>query len=219
MNEEKTLFTALRQIADGISAMYGRCCEVAVHDVSKPSRSLVHLSGNVTGRTTGAPATDLLLKKLSSRPAGLKDIHNYKTIGSDGRTIKSTTMFLRNSEDEVVAAFCINLDTTDFLNVSQALAPFIAHTETDTTSESETFSATVTETIDSLFNEAVDEMGKHPTSMSPRERVDLVGLLDRQGVFNMKGSVKRVATLCGVSQFTIYNHLKTTRNNRPKEAQ
>lgn len=211
MTEEHDIFTVLRQLADGISAMFGRNVEVAVHDLRKMDRSLIHLAGSVTGRKPGAPATDLLVKAVSSKEEAPRDMYNYKTTARDGRSIKSSTMFIRNSDGRVIGAFCINLDTTDYFNAAQALAPFINSAVPHENEIQESFSATAQETIESIFEQSLPEVGKQPASMSTPERIQLVELLEEQGVFQMKGAVKRVAELCGLSKFTIYNYLKLIR--------
>jgi len=213
MEEQQRIFEVLNRLADGISAMFGRNCEVAVHDLSDVDHSLVHLSGKVTGRNTGAPATDLLIKALAGNPEDLDDIYNYKTTTKDGRSLKSSTMFIRNSDAEVIGAFCINLDTTDFFNAAQALAPFMHSVGSTIESEvHESFSATAEETVESIFEQTLLEIGKQPATMTTPERTQLVALLEEQGVFQMKGAVNRIARLCGVSKFTIYNYLKIIKN-------
>ncbi len=115
MSIKQKSFSEFKQLADAIVAMFGRSCEVAIHDLTDLRKSVVHISGDVTGRKIGAPATDLLVKALGKKDSEIKDMYNYKTTARDGRSIKSSTIFLRDTDDNVVAAFCINLDTTDFL--------------------------------------------------------------------------------------------------------
>lgn len=214
MEDRKALFRTLGQIADGISAMYGKNCEVVVHDISKPGESLVHIAGNVTGREVGAPATDLLLKELNKDHDAIHDIYNYKTTAKDGRSLKSTTMFIRNAENRIVAALCINLDTTDFFTAARTIASFLPDTVQSDREIKETFSVSASETIDAIFDQTLEILGKQPASMSTEERKQLIQLLNEQNVFDMKGAVQHVARLCGVSQFTIYNYLKITREKQ-----
>ncbi len=47
--------------------------------------------------------------------------------------------------------------------------------------------------------------------MTTDEKIKLTSLLEEQGVFLMKGAVKQVAVLTGVSNYTIYNYLKKIR--------
>ena len=204
-------FSDLKQLADAIVAMFGRCCEVAIHDLTDLRKSLVYISGEVTGREIGAPATDLLVKAVSSKNSEIKDMYNYKTTTRDGRSIKSSTIFLRNSNDEVTAAFCINLDTTDFFNATQALSALLNHNNGNGGEIQETFASSIGETIEALFEQALIEVGKQPATMTTEEKIQLTSLLEEQGVFQMKGAVNQVAELTGVSNFTIYNYLKKIR--------
>lgn len=213
MIEEKDIFRTMIQLADGITTMFGRNFEVAIHDLRNIDRSLIYLSGSVTGRKAGAPATDLLVKAISQKADSLQDMHNYKTTTKDGRSIKSSTMFIRDGESKVIGAFCINIDTTDFFNAAQTLAPFLNVVCSHETDIQENFSASADETIESIFEHALLEMGKQPASMTTQERISLVAHLEVQGVFQMKGAVNRIAKLCGVSKFSIYNYLKSIRNS------
>ena len=58
---------ALIPFATGIQATVGPYCEVALHDLKHPDRSLIHLIGSVTNRQLGAPVTDLVLYMLKKK--------------------------------------------------------------------------------------------------------------------------------------------------------
>ena len=47
--------------------------------------------------------------------------------------------------------------------------------------------------------------------MSMEEKIQLVRILEDQGVFQIKGVINQVALLLGVSNFTVYNYLKKIR--------
>lgn len=213
MAQKSDPFAGLKQVAEAIATMFGRNCEVAIHDLTNLDRSLIHITGNVTGRGIGAPATDLLIRELHNSQEEVIDIRNYKTTTRDGRVIKSTTVFLRNTRGDVFAAFCINLDTTDLLNASQTLAAFVNTMDDGQNVSQETFACSSAETIEAIFKQSVEEIGKQPATMSFTERFQLVSLLQDKGVFNMKGAVNLIAELTGVSKHTIYHYLKKQRNS------
>lgn len=210
MTERDRILRHLQQLADSIVAMFGRNCETCIHDLKDLQNSLVYLRGSVTGRSIGAPATDLLVKSLKQSAGQLKDMHNYRTLSGDGRTLRSSTVFIRNWHGEPVFAFCINFDTTDFFNASQALAPFIrqANNPDQIPHPSETFAQSPAETIEALFQQAVGEIGKQPATMGTEEKTILVETLERNGALQFKGAVEQIALLAGVSKYTIYNYLK-----------
>ena len=212
MNESNLLLDTLKQMADGITNTFGDNCEVAIHDLNNLSNSLVYLTGQVTNRKLGSPVTDAVIKEVVEHSSAVKDRYSFKTITDDGREIKSTTLFIRNDRNEVDFAFCINFDVTDYLNAIQALEMF-AGLKKDRKSKkiSEKIVFSIDHTFDDLFEEAVKEIGKRPATMTTDEKVQLVKLLERKGVFQIKGVINQVALKLGVSNFTVYNYLKKIR--------
>jgi len=199
MTEKECIFKNLQRVADAVVALLGK--------------NLVYIQGDVTHRKPGAPATDLLMKMLQQNSKTGQDKHNYKTTTSDGRSLKSTTTFIRDSAGRPLAAFCINLDTTDFYNAAQALIPFINVQENNHTSPAETFAHSSGETIEALFMHAMEKIGKHPATMNVDEKTQLIGQLEASNTFIIKGAVEQVAQMMGVTKFTVYNYLKKVRNN------
>ncbi|MFH0783772.1 MAG: PAS domain-containing protein [Pseudomonadota bacterium] len=222
MTDKECVLQNLQSLADAIVAMFGRNCEACVHDLTALHRSLVYICGDVTHRQPGAPATDLLVKIVNSQDRS-GTVHSYRTISNDGRSLKSTTTVIRDGEGHAVAALCINFDTTEFYNAGQALLPFLSLPEVDPpTKSAETFAHTTGETIEALFQNAVQEIGKHPTTMNSDEKKRLVAALDTDGLFQFKGAVEPVARMMGVTRFTVYNYLKkirATRNTQPQKEQ
>ena len=209
---KQALIQVLKQIADGVVDTFGPNCEVAVHDLSNLRHSLVYMAGNVTRREPGAPVSDMVVRALIREGRKVKDRMGYKTILEDGRELKSSTLFIRDALGEVVAAFCINFDTTDYVNAVHALellARFNAGGQASRLTQDFAFS--INETVDTLFEQAVAEIGKQPATMTTEEKIRLVRDLENKGTFQIKGVVNQVAVRLGVSNFTIYNYLKKIR--------
>ncbi|MFT5727378.1 MAG: putative transcriptional regulator YheO [Desulforhopalus sp.] len=213
MPQHKSIFSNLERVADSVVALFGKNCEACIHDLTSLQNSLVYITGDVTGRKLGAPATDLLIRKLQQDGSNPRDIHNYKTTTNDGRSLKSSTTFIKDKNGQPIAAFCINFDTTEFYNASQALIPLLNLTGKEPPDNNETFSHSATETIEEVFNQGVGEVGKHPATMSVDEKTQLITYLEENGVFQLKGSVEEVGHLMGVTKFTVYNYLKKIRNH------
>ena len=153
MNERERIFTQLQQIGDSIVAMFGKNCETCIHDLTDLHHSLIHINGAVTGREIGAPATDLLVKLLENAKGRPEDLHNYRTVSGDGRTLKSSTIFISDSSDKAIFAFCINFDTTEYFNASQALQQFLNVEQNEPSADSsETLAQLPSETIEPLFS-------------------------------------------------------------------
>src|SRR5258708_36088613 len=103
-------------IADAIAEMFGKRCEVVLHDLTRPQSSVAYTkNGHVTGRKVGQSFHHLFPKVLSSSKFNGDHLSNYKTISDDVRVIKSSTAFIRDDNGMVVGAFCINFDVDDLL--------------------------------------------------------------------------------------------------------
>jgi class 3 adenylate cyclase len=84
--------------------------EILLHDLVNPSRSLVAIeNGEVTGRTVGSGATNLVLDLKTRRQRGEDKVNYELNIGA--RQFKCTTVPIFRSEYGLVGAVCINVDT------------------------------------------------------------------------------------------------------------
>ena len=214
MNELHLIFTNLEKIADSIVAIFGKNCEACIHDLTSHQNSLVYIAGNVTGKKAGAPATNLLIRRLKQENSHPENIHSYKTTTDDGRSLKSSTTFIKNTSGQTVAAFCIYFDTTELYNASRVLIPLLNFVDHEYSDNNETMSHTVGKTIEEIFAQAVKDVGKHPATMTVKEKTQLTTYLEEKGTFQLKGSVEKIAHLMGVTKFTVYNYLKKIRNHK-----
>jgi predicted transcriptional regulator YheO len=214
VGEKEFILGMLRQVADSMVSFWGRHCEVAVHDLTRLEKSLVYIAGDVTKRKPGSPIADLVLKVLRRDGDRVEDLPNYRTITKDGRILKSSTFFFRGKRGKVIGALCINLDTTDFMNTIHFVETFVRPGDDKGQNHRETFASTVNETVGSLVEQIVGEIGKQPSSMSTEERFQFVRTLEEKGGFLIKGAVEQVASITGVSKYTIYSYLQKIRTNR-----
>ncbi len=215
--EKEQIFTTLKQLAKLMTQMFGNNCEVAIHDLTTQNMQLIHITGNVTRREPGAPVTDVVAKHFVADGNRAKDRHCFLTLTDNGRELKSSTSYIRDCKGDVIAAFCINFNTTDHHNAIQLLESFVSRREVGHTAEDladerpEKMSFSIDNTVDSLFEQAVNEIGKRPASMATDEKIRLVKLLEKKGAFQIRGVVSQVALRLGVSNFTVYNYLKKIR--------
>ena len=82
--------------------------EILLHDLGNPSRSLVELENNVTGRKIGSGATSLVLD-LKKRKMLNEDKLNYE-LNIGARKFKCTTIPIIHKVYGIIGAVCINVD-------------------------------------------------------------------------------------------------------------
>lgn len=218
MKEKDLILQTLKQLADAIVSIFGRHCEVVIHDLTHLtdlSHSLIHVAGDVTHRKPGAPITNVVVKSLHEEGNEVKDQYNYRTTTKDGRILKSSNIYIRNSRGKVIGALGINFDITEFLNTVSLMQSFVRTEDSDISLKRETFASSANETIDSLIDQAVAEMGKQPSAMSTTpERIKFIELLEHSGTFHIKGAVEYVARLMGVTKFTVYRYRQDIRSGQ-----
>lgn len=205
----KPVFDLAIRTADMLVKMFGSRCEVAVHDFSDLKKSLIHIAGNVTDRKIGSPITDLVLNELAKHDNDVNDIANYKTQSKKGNVMKSSTIFLRDDENKVIGALCLNYDISLLMQFSGEIEEFIGFD--DSHSKSENFYNSVQDVIHEMVEQVLQGFKKAPSLMTLDEKVECVRQLEDKGTFLIKGATDYVASVLGVSKFTIYNYLQKIR--------
>ncbi|VFS61936.1 Uncharacterized protein conserved in bacteria [Leminorella grimontii] len=123
--ENELLLREAKKIAAALGKMFAPGCEVVVHDLTHPEHAVVAIENPLSGRKVGSPATELGLARIQD--AEFPDIvQNYRNHFPDGREAKSTSIGLRNSKGEFVAALCLNLDVSLFSTMQRVLEQLTA---------------------------------------------------------------------------------------------
>lgn len=197
-------FEVLRRLAAALSELLKPSCEVVIHDFTDLEHSIVCIEGDLTGRSVGGAATDLLLSMAQKEDID-KDLESYITSLPNGKVMKSSTVFLRDAKGKAYGAFCVNLDITEFIALDRRLRTLLTTKETEGISE--LFSGDIRETVQSMVMETLYEIDAQAAEMSREDKVMLVARLNNKGVFQVKRAVPIVADLLGLSRATIYNYL------------
>ena len=207
---KREVFDLLKDVGLALTAMLGRSCEVVLHDTTDLEHSIVWLDGDVTGRDVGGTMTDYGLQRLQKGET--HPVFNYTTYTETGKTLKSCSIWLRDSEGETYGAFCINLDVTaiEYLQVLvRDLAP-----DTSRADVGETHAQTLQELLDTMITECEYQIGILTEDMTKDDRVEMVRMLDDRGAFQVRNSVSYVAGRAGVTRKTIYNDLSEVSESR-----
>ena len=209
-NVNESIFNQAIRTADILYKMFGNNCEVVVHNFSNLEASLIYVAGTLTKRKIGSPATDLVLKEYKKPISEIKDIPNYMTSTDNGLIMKSSTVFLHNNKKEVIGALCINFNISFLSQVSKNIQSFIACEESE--KRTENFHSSIHDVIEGMIKEVIQEFNKPTNLLEMEEKIDFVRKLEEKGTFLIKGATEYVATVLGVSKFTIYNYLQKIRS-------
>jgi len=209
---------AAMQLAEGLSQVLGQRYEVIVHDLGRADHSIVGVFGNVTNRKVGGSATDVLLQLLDNYGNDVPDQINYRTTLPDGRVLRNSTLFIRDESRCVLGSVCINQDLTDYVVASKLLGNL---TEFSNTGFGDVFAERscrdINEVVESMVRRELERMDKPVAYMQKEDKLVVVKKLEKKGIFDVKGAVEYVAKRLGVTNFTVYNYLKTIRGDRQEE--
>ena len=192
------VLTALIPAVSGLATMLGPGNEVVLHDLSRLPDSIIATAGDVTGRTTGGPMTDLLLGLV--RRGTTHDLTDYETHGPNGRPIRSSTIFLRDEAGVAIGCLCINSER-----------PAATTGPRGEGKQRETFPPDVDSLQRFLVDHAIDRTGVPVDLMKKSHKAAVVQELDEAGYFLIKDSVDRLAAELAVTRYTIYNYLNEIR--------
>lgn len=199
----------LKQVAAGIAAQFGSGCEVAIHDLSRhPNHSIVAIeNGHVTGRRVGDGASNVVMEQLESNDPSPEDHLCYLTRTPDGKILKSSTIYIRNSKGKVSAILSINYDISRLLMAEAALRDLVS-TEEPVQTEPEKI-VNVNDLLDELIQQSVTLVGKPAALMNKDDKIRALRFLNQNGAFLVTKSGDKIAKYFGISKYTLYSYIDT----------
>ena len=215
----------LEKIISGIAEQFGENCEVCLHDYAQPyDRTIVYIvHGEVTGRKVGDCGTNFGLQIMQGTSKE-EDQYNYITQAKNGKILRSTSIYLKDDDGNLIGCICINFDITDLLKARNVLEgatytypelTFESNTDCDgaNSPEAEVITGDINELLDTLIQKSIHTVGVPVGMMSKEDKIKGIRFLEKKGVFLIKKSSERVARFYDISKFTLYNYLEEIRND------
>ena len=188
---ESNRLEMLKQIADALAAQFGPNCEVVIHDLS--AQNAEHPIVVVEQLTTNDPAP--------------RDHLAYLTRTPDGKILKSSTVYIRNSKGKVSAILAINYDISKLLMVESAVHDLISTGEPQ--QEEPEKIVNVNDLLEELIQQSVSLVGKPVALMNKEDKVRAIRFLNQNGAFLVTKSGDKIAKYFGISKYTLYSYIDT----------
>ncbi|MBM7624879.1 helix-turn-helix transcriptional regulator [Sporohalobacter salinus] len=219
-----------RILVEYLAKVLGENFEIVLHDLSNIENSIIAIkNGHVSGRKKGDALTDLALKIVNDHK-DLEDKYliNYTGHTKDGKELRSSTLFIKNEQKEMIGMLCINIDVSCFsyardilnqlilgqkeVNKNKGSIPVVSEKKEVNKEEDyapEKFTNSIEELMHSIINSVMNDTSIPPERMTADEKKKIVQKLDDKGVFLLKNAVKEVADALKSSEATIYRYLNT----------
>ena len=203
------LMETLKPVVAGLGATLGPFCEVVLHDFRRPDASIVAIAGSVTSRHVGGAMSEIGLGLLAEGDRA-QDKIGYVVRTANGRTVRSSTMLLRDGAGSVLGALCVNLDVTELRGAMNTLTSLLGETG-PLPSAATVFSDDIGQIIETVIIQEEQRLGRALPHDTRHGRLEAIKALDGRGVFNLPRAANEVADHLGVSRATIYADLNTIR--------
>ena len=212
-----TDFEFAKRAAKALAAQFGKNCEVVIHDLrgEDTSHSIIAIeNGHVTGRSVGDGPSHIVLESLkenSGYHGDIRDRISYLTRTSDGKVLKSSTIFIRDDDGNVIGLMGINYDISMLLAVDQSIREFTEQEQSEP--EPAAISRNVNDLLDELLDQSVKLVGKPPAMMNKEEKVRAIRYLNDNGAFLITRSGAKVCKFFGISTYTLYSYLDEVKSS------
>jgi predicted transcriptional regulator YheO len=211
-------FEFASHVAKGLAGQFGRNCEVVIHDLrgENHEHTIVAIeNGHVTGRSIGDGPSHIVLESLRENPKMIEDRISYFTKTSDGRVLKSTTLFIRDDDEKVIGLLGINYDISMLVAIDDAIRAFTGQDSPG--KDVESISGNVSDLLDELLDHSVRLIGKPTALMSKDEKMRAIRFLDERGAFLVTKSGPKICQFFGISTYTLYSYLDEIRKTADQE--
>lgn len=207
MAHKRAFLTLLKQYEPFIEAvvkLFHPFVEAAVHDLEKGV--VLRLYHNISKRKEGERSP---LKELG---VDVKDFPAYFTPyykqNWDGRSLKCTSITMRDEKGKAVGLICLNVDTSFFQEGKNLLEAFLK-TEQEAANPVEIYGGECQELAERLIQDYLEKEQLSLRHLTREKKQELVQHLFRKGLFNFKKAAPYVAKKLNLSRASVYNYLKS----------
>ena len=205
---DKLILESYSSMLDGLSTYLGSPYEISLHSLEDYHHSVIKIcNGYHSGRTVGAPITDLalnMLKRVNDNDfSAIGEYTSYSVINDSGERLKSSTIPIFGENHRLIGLLCINLYLD--LPASEFMQSFLSTNSGDV--QKERFNSSLSDSISVVVLEVKAQIMHDGTIHPTNKNKEIIRVLYDRGIFDIKDSVSQVAEILGISKNTVYLHL------------
>lgn len=211
---DKLIMQSYCKMIEGLSDYLGSAYEIILHSLEDYHHSVICIqNGYHSGRSVGAPITDLALNMLKQiDDNGISAIGfytSYNARNNAGERLKSSTIPIVGDNNRVIGILCINLYLdSPFSEIIQSLIGSKSEQP-----RNENYATNINDAITEAVMEAKNQVMFNSSIAAVNKNKALIQILYDKGIFNIKDSVVRVAKILGLSKNTVYLHLRSVKDD------
>ena len=198
------------KVGEIIAEMFAPYLEVIIHDLQTPEHSIIAIfNSHITGRKIGDGTSDIGYKKLADE---LPDkIVNYNNQSPSGADMKSSSLTIRNRDDEIIGSMGFNFDLSSFVNIQEFFEIFTKTIALDSLPKQEQFFMwSVRDEIQQALNKYIISHDLQNKALTRKDKLNVITYMKKEGHINKKGAVSILSELLAVTRPTLYKYIKET---------
>ncbi|KFX27957.1 transcriptional regulator [Ralstonia solanacearum] len=203
--ENRLLLREGKKIVEALGKTLAPLVEVVLHDLKQSEHAVVAIANNLSGRQVGDAVTELGLARMTD-PGFPEVVQNYANRFPDGRPAKSTSIGLKNSRGEYVAAICLNMDVSLLSAVTAGLGQLM-QTDAAAPPVPESLAPRGVEDVRAALERFAAARNTTPMGMTLEQRREAMRELSAGGLLNLRRALSEVARTLGVARSTVYTYL------------
>ena len=191
-----------------IAEMFAPYLEVIIHDLQTPEHSIIAIFNNhITGRKIGDGTSDIGYKKLEDE---LPDkIVNYNNQSPSGTDLKSSSLTIRNRDDEIIGSMGLNFDLSSFVNVKEFFEIFTkTFTLDNLPKQEEFFRWSVKDDIQQALNIYIASHDLQGKVLNRKDKLNVVAYMKKDGHIKKKGAISILSEMLAITRPTLYKYIK-----------
>ena len=198
------------RLVEFLGHVLGPDYEIILHEIlPEQSRVAAIANGGISGRDVGAPITNAALRMIMQKQYESNNyIINYTGQLSNGKTLRSSTMFIKDG-GKLVGLLCVNFDDSRFHDDAPAKQP--AAPQHAAAQPAEHFQSDMNGLMEDLFATVTRDAGVPLRRLTQAERAEIVARLYEQGMFELRGAVQFTVEKLGCSQASVYRYIKNAK--------
>ena len=203
--------------------------EVVLHDMTDKSKAIIAIAnGYVSGREVGAPPTNMGLSILKGKKHETQDyLLHYSGVSGTGKELRCNSMFIKH-EGELIGMLCINFNDSRYRALGNRImslchpdlflaeplptpAQLIKSESSKADPGPERFPTSTDVVAMDALNRELERLGVQAERLTAEERLEIISVLEEDGLFLLKGTVKEVAEGLCCSKASVYRYLAQIR--------
>lgn len=209
---DRLILNSYASMVENLSSYLGSIYEISLHSLEDYNHSVIKImNGYHSGRSAGAPLTDLalnMLKRIQDKGFSSTDsFTSYNAINPVGEHLKSSTIPVLGENNRVIGILCINL------YLDSPLSEMIDSLMGTPNTEQEYFASNISDGIIKAVSDARNQVMFNSNIAAVNKNKELIRILHEKGIFHIKDSVSQVADALGISKNTVYLHLRSIAND------